>query len=44
MYVLKLTTGIRVSEEEEIKGLDVCEHEMSAYADSPAEQMAGFKM
>jgi ammonia channel protein AmtB len=33
-----------VSEEEEIKGLDVCEHEMSAYADSPAEQMAGFKM
>ncbi|MCB9081424.1 MAG: ammonium transporter [Lewinellaceae bacterium] len=35
MYVLKVTVGIRVSEEEEIKGLDMGEHEMSAYADSP---------
>jgi len=30
-YVLKVTIGIRVSEEEEVKGLDVSEHEMSAY-------------
>lgn len=30
-YVLKVTIGIRVSEEEEIRGLDFVEHEMSAY-------------
>lgn len=34
MYILKVTIGIRVSEEEEIKGLDVEEHEMHAYAES----------
>ncbi len=33
-YILKVTTGIRVSEEEELKGLDVAEHEMSAYPTS----------
>lgn len=33
-YVLKVTIGIRVSEEEEMKGLDISEHEMSAYAES----------
>ena len=38
------TAAPEEAKEEEIKGLDVCEHEMSAYADSPAEQMAGFKM
>jgi Amt family ammonium transporter len=43
LYLLKSTTGIRVSDDVESKGLDVCEHEMSAYADSPSEQMAGFK-
>lgn len=31
MYILKVTVGIRVSEEEEVKGLDVSEHDMSAY-------------
>jgi Amt family ammonium transporter len=29
--LLKRTTGIRVSEEEEIEGLDICEHGYSAY-------------
>ncbi len=33
-YVLKVTIGIRVSEEHEMKGLDISEHEMSAYAES----------
>jgi len=32
MYLLKVTMGIRVSEEEEIIGLDMAEHDMSAYA------------
>jgi Amt family ammonium transporter len=40
MFALKKTIGIRVSEDEELMGLDVGEHEMSAYADSPSEQMA----
>ena len=31
-YLLKITVGIRVSEEEEVKGLDISEHDMSAYA------------
>ena len=31
MYVLKVTIGIRVSEEEELKGLDLAEHDMNAY-------------
>lgn len=31
--VLKATVGIRVSVEEEIEGLDLGEHEMSAYPD-----------
>lgn len=30
-YILKVTVGIRVSEEHEQKGLDISEHEMSAY-------------
>lgn len=30
-YVLKVTVGIRVSGEEEVKGLDVSEHDMQAY-------------
>jgi Amt family ammonium transporter len=33
-YILKVTIGIRVSEEEELKGLDIGEHEMNAYEDS----------
>lgn len=37
MFILKKTIGIRVSEEEEAKGLDVGEHEMSAYADAMEE-------
>ena len=32
MYVLKLTMGIRVDVEEEIKGLDLGEHDMHAYS------------
>ena len=31
-YILKSTIGIRVTEEEELKGLDVEEHEMQAYS------------
>ncbi|MBK8506581.1 MAG: ammonium transporter [Saprospiraceae bacterium] len=31
--VIKLTMGIRVPEEEEIKGLDVSEHDMEAYSE-----------
>lgn len=33
-YLLKMTIGIRVSEEEELKGLDLGEHEMNAYEES----------
>ena len=32
MYILKVTIGIRVSEEEELRGLDVAEHDMEAYS------------
>jgi len=32
-YVLKATLGIRVTEEEEIEGLDIGEHKMRAYPD-----------
>jgi len=32
-YILKATLGIRVSEEEEIEGLDIGEHKMRAYPD-----------
>jgi Amt family ammonium transporter len=32
-YILKMTLGIRVDEEEEMGGLDVGEHGMAAYAD-----------
>ena len=30
-FALKKTTGIRVSEEEELRGLDLCEHGGKAY-------------
>jgi Amt family ammonium transporter len=33
IYGLKKAVGIRVSEEEEIEGLDICEHGMDAYPD-----------
>ncbi|MBX2876419.1 MAG: ammonium transporter [Saprospiraceae bacterium] len=33
-YAIKATMGLRVSEEEEMKGLDLGEHDMMAYADS----------
>ncbi|MCB0628790.1 MAG: ammonium transporter [Saprospiraceae bacterium] len=39
MSLLKSTVGIRVSQEEEIKGLDIGEHEMEAYPES-TEQVA----
>ena len=32
-FILKMTVGIRVSEAEEIEGLDLGEHDMSAYPD-----------
>ena len=32
-YAIKLTMGLRVSEEEEIEGLDIGEHGNSAYPD-----------
>lgn len=37
MYALKVTIGIRVDEEEELRGLDVAEHGMEAYSE-PIEQ------
>ncbi len=37
MYLLKVTIGVRVSEKEELKGLDVEEHEMHAYSESVEE-------
>ena len=41
MHALKATIGIRVSEKEELEGLDIGEHEMEAYPESPsAEQIA----
>lgn len=33
IYILKVTVGIRVSEKEELEGLDVHEHGMNAYPD-----------
>ncbi len=33
-YVLKVTIGIRVSEEEEVEGLDIGEHKMRAYPET----------
>lgn len=44
MYLLKVTIGIRVSEEEERKGLDVGEHDMNAYAESVEEASAYHQM
>lgn len=43
MYALKATMGIRVSEEEEIKGLDIGEHDMEAYPDATGDQLAAFQ-
>ena len=37
MYLLKVTVGIRVSEEEEVKGLDIGEHDMRAYTETVEE-------
>ncbi len=34
MYLLKVTIGVRISEKEEVVGLDVEEHEMHAYTDT----------
>lgn len=34
LFLLKKTIGIRVSEEEELKGLDIAEHDMEAYSES----------
>jgi len=31
-YVIKVTMGLRVSAEHEMKGLDITEHEMEAYS------------
>ena len=33
VFIVKATVGLRVSKEEEIKGLDISEHSMDAYAD-----------
>jgi len=38
IYLIKVTVGIRVTEEEEQKGLDLGEHEMRAYADPVGER------
>ncbi len=42
MYLLKVTVGIRVSAEEEEKGLDVAEHDMIAYQES--EKMENYNL
>jgi Amt family ammonium transporter len=44
MLLLKKTIGIRVSEEEEIKGLDIGEHEMTAYPETVGMQEIGFNL
>ena len=31
-YIIKMVSGIRVSEEQELRGLDITEHEMEAYS------------
>ena len=41
-YIIKVTMGIRVDEEEEIRGLDISEHEMSAYTTKENSAMASF--
>ena len=33
VFIVKATVGLRVSKEEEVKGLDISEHSMDAYAD-----------
>ena len=33
LFILKKTVGIRVSEKEELEGLDIHEHGMNAYPD-----------
>ena len=38
IYAIKAISGIRVSEEEELKGLDLSEHSMGAYADFSVDQ------
>jgi len=45
-FVLKMTVGIRVSETEEIEGLDIGEHGMKAYPDFSTDELAegGFGM
>jgi Amt family ammonium transporter len=44
MYLLKVTIGIRVSEEEEVYGLDVGEHDMHAYAEGMDESPSSFQL
>ena len=38
IFAIKAISGIRVSEEEELKGLDLSEHSMGAYADFSVDQ------
>ncbi len=38
IFAIKAISGIRVSEEEELKGLDISEHSMGAYADFSVDQ------
>ena len=33
LYIIKKTLGLRVEKDEELKGLDLSEHGMDAYAD-----------
>ncbi|MCB0580671.1 MAG: ammonium transporter [Phaeodactylibacter sp.] len=45
MYLLKVTIGIRVTEEEEERGLDVAEHDMKAYGESISSiEPAGYEL
>lgn len=38
LFIIKITMGLRVDKEEEIKGLDLAEHGMEAYADFRSHQ------
>ena len=44
MYALKVTIGIRVTEEQEIRGLDISEHEMEAYQEKETSPVFGYSV
>jgi Amt family ammonium transporter len=44
MFILKKTIGIRVSDEQEVIGLDIAEHDLHAYAESMEEAPFGLSI